>query len=55
VVDLSLDTARQLLGPEEYLELEWSKNNRLNPRNWVDLYDALLLEWFFYLRAEDMN
>ena len=26
----------------------------MNQRNWVDLYDALLLEWFFYLRAEDM-
>jgi hypothetical protein len=54
VVDLSLDTARQLLDPDEYLELEWCKSNRLNQRNWVDLYDALLLEWFFYLRAEDM-
>ncbi|MBM5801961.1 MAG: hypothetical protein FJ077_14295 [Cyanobacteria bacterium K_DeepCast_35m_m2_023] len=54
VVDLSFDSARQLLDPDEYLDLEWSKNNRLNQRNWVDLYDALLLEWFFYLRAEDM-
>ena len=54
VVDLSLDSARQLLDPDEYRELEWSKSNRLNQRNWVDLYDALLLEWFFYLRAEDM-
>ena len=54
VVDLSFDSARQLLDPDEYLDLEWSRNNRLNQRNWVDLYDALLLEWFFYLRAEDM-
>jgi len=54
VVDLSFDSARQHLDPDEYLDLEWSKNNRLNQRNWVDLYDALLLEWFFYLRAEDM-
>merc|ERR1712159_101288 len=26
----------------------------MNQRNWVDLYDAVALEWFFFLRAEDM-
>ena len=40
--------------PDEYKKLDWSYNNRQNIRNWVDLYDALNLEWFFYLRAEDM-
>ena len=39
---------------DEYKNLEWSPHNRQNPRNWVDLWDALNLEWFFYLRAEDM-
>ena len=28
---------------------------RDNQRNWVDLYDALLLEYFFFLRSEDMH
>ncbi len=40
--------------PLEYKSLDWSPNNRQNVRNWVDLWDALNLEWFFYLRAEDM-
>ena len=41
------------MDPDEYRELEWSKSNRMSQCNWVDLYDALLLEWFFYLRAAD--
>ena len=39
---------------KQYQELQWSKSKRMNQRNWVDLYDALLLEWFFFLRSEDM-
>mgnify|MGYP001496748370 CR=1 FL=1 len=27
---------------------------RKNQLNWVDLYDALLLEYFFFHRSEDM-
>lgn len=54
VIELSQSSARQHLNQEEYLKLEWKKTNRINQRNWVELYDALLLEWFFYLRAEDM-
>ena len=40
--------------PQEYDQLDWTPNNRLNVRNWVDLWDALNLQWYFYLRAEDM-
>lgn len=54
VVDLSNGVANTTLGPEEYRALDWSPSNRINQRNWVDLYDALFLEWSFYLRAEDM-
>ncbi len=42
------------LNYRQYKALNWTYNNRQNQRNWVDLYDALLLEWFFFLRAEDM-
>ena len=54
VLTLSGGVARTTLAKDKYLDLEWSPTNRVNQRNWVDLYDALLLEWFFYLRAEDM-
>ena len=42
------------LTEKDYKSLEWTQFNRENQRNWVDLYDALLLEWFFHLRSEDM-
>jgi hypothetical protein len=54
IVDLSGGTARQKLTNGQYASLQWSSRNRLSIRNWVDLYDALHLQWFFYLRAEDM-
>ncbi len=40
--------------PEKYASLDFKPNNRENVRNWVDMWDALNLEWFFFLRAEDM-
>ena len=42
------------LTPQQYKALDWKPANRLNQRNWVDLYDTLNLMWFFYLRAEDL-
>ena len=39
---------------KEYENTEWTPKNRKNQRNFIDLYDALLMMWFFYLRAEDM-
>ena len=39
---------------KQYQSLGYNPNNRQCERNWVDLYHALQLEWFFYLRAEDM-
>ena len=53
VAELSGGAARRTLTAQEYLELPWTPTNRQNPRNWVDLYDALHLQWFYYLRSED--
>ena len=54
IQELSGLAARENLTRQQYEALEWTPNKRQNQRNWVDLYDALLLEWFFYLRSEDM-
>jgi len=54
VNELSGGAAKKSLTPEEYLNLDF-KFNRYNQRNWVDLHDALLLQWFFFLRSEDMG
>ena len=54
IVDLSGGAARSDLNVQQYKALEWKASNRLNQRNWVDLYDTLNLMWFFYLRAEDL-
>ena len=54
IVELSRGAAREDLTPEKYKTLEWKPANRLNQRNWVDLYDTVNLMWFFYLRAEDL-
>ena len=51
--ELSGGAARRTLTAAEYLELPWTPTNRQNIRNWVDLYDALHLQWFYYLRSED--
>jgi hypothetical protein len=53
VVHLSDASALKDLTPSEYSQLSWSPRNKKNQRNWVDLYDALNLQWFFYLRSED--
>ena len=51
---LSGKNAGKTLSISEYENLPFNKNKLDNERNWVDLHDALLVEWFFYLRAEDM-
>lgn len=54
IVELSGGAARDELTPAKYQALQYSKANRKNQRNWVDVYDCLQLMWFFYLRAEDI-
>ena len=35
--------------------MEWNRRGKLEQqRNWIDFYDCLMLQWFFYLRALDM-
>ena len=53
-LNLGEDKEAITLSPEEYDQLDWTPLNHLNVRNWVDLWDALNLQWYFYLRAKDM-
>ena len=53
VVAFSEGASLKDLSPFEYSSLQWTSRNKKNQRNWVDLYDALNLQWFFYLRSED--
>jgi len=54
VVELSGGAARKQLSAKQYEALQFSKAKRQSQRNWVDVYDALHLLWFFHLRAEDL-
>ena len=54
VVELSEATCRFSREPDSYRLLQFSEYRRSNQRNWVDLWDALHIQWFFYTRAEDM-
>ena len=54
VIELSGGVAKKTISKKEYEQLEWSNRSRFNQRNWVDFYDCLLLQWFFYLRPRDM-
>tara|TARA_E500000331_G_scaffold236361_1_gene226641 strand:+ start:92 stop:1450 length:1359 start_codon:yes stop_codon:yes gene_type:complete len=54
VVELSKSVCGKELSNKEYQLLEWTKRDRRNQRNWVDLYDALAIMWSFHLRAEDL-
>lgn len=53
IVHLSDFSALKPLTPSEYSQLSWTSRDKKNQRNWVDLYDALNLQWFYYLRSED--
>ena len=52
VNDLSSGAARQELSYEEYMTLDF-KYFRENQRNWVDLYDAMFVNYFWFLRSQD--
>ena len=55
VVELSEGACMLHLSEDEYQNLEYSKFNRFNQRNWVDLHDAMLVQWFFYTRSRDLD
>ena len=54
VIELSGGAARQELTPTQYQDLPTTHKRVDSQRNWVDLYDALCLMWFFHLRLEDL-
>ena len=47
--------ARKNLSIEEYENLEFKKTSRDNHSNWVDLFDALWVNYFFFLRSQDLH
>ena len=53
VNELSRNIARTDIPYEAYMELETNPFNRQNQRNWVDLYDALYVNYFWFLRSQD--
>ena len=54
VFDLGDGKEATTYSAQDYEKLDFSFYNRKNQRNWIDLYDALYLQFYFYLRAEDM-
>ncbi len=52
---LSGGVARKNLLIKEYENLEFKKTTRDNQRNWVDLFDALWVNYFFFLRSQDLH
>ena len=54
IIELSAGKARLVRTIRDYENLPFSPANAFNVRNWVDLWDAIHLQWFFYLRSQDM-
>ena len=52
---LSGGFARENLSIEQYKELEYKQSNRKNHRNWVDLFDAIWVQYYWFLRSQDME
>ncbi|MAK08069.1 MAG: hypothetical protein CMK47_01345 [Prochlorococcus sp. MED105] len=55
VVELSKGACMEHLSEDEYHNLEFSEYHLSNQRNWVDLHDAMLVQWYFYTRARDLD
>ena len=51
--ELSGGAARNYMSVEEYSNLEWFKHRKSNIRNWVDLFDALWVQYYWFLRSQD--
>ena len=51
---MGVDRVHQNLNHQQFLDIPWTERDRKNERNFVELYDAIQVMWFFYLRAEDM-
>ena len=53
--DLSNGAARSDLTYSAYKELEFNPFNRKNQKNWVDLFDALWVNYYWFLRSQDVQ
>ena len=53
--ELSKGAARSDLTYSQYQELEFDPFNRQNQKNWVDLFDALWVEYYWFLRSQDIQ
>ena len=47
--------AREEMTFDEYKNLEFNKFNRINQRNLVDLFDALWVTYYWFLRSQDLQ
>ena len=45
---------KESISEHQYQNLEYGKGSNYQQKNWVDFYDCLMLNWFFYLRAKDI-
>ena len=55
IISASNGACTQSLTEEEYYNLPHKFQNKLSTRNWVDFYDALMVQWFFFTRSQDMK
>tara|TARA_B100000886_G_scaffold337829_1_gene299373 strand:+ start:169 stop:1614 length:1446 start_codon:yes stop_codon:yes gene_type:complete len=55
IISASNGACTQSLTEEEYYNLPHKFQNKLSTRNWVDLYDAVMVQWFFFTRSQDMK
>ena len=54
IIDLSGGAAMFMTSEKAYQKLEWTDRDIFNQRNWVDLHNCLILNWFLYLRPRDI-
>jgi len=55
IISASNGACTQSLTEDEYYNLPHKFQNKLSPRNWVDFYDAVMVQWFFFTRSQDMK
>ena len=54
VISLSGGKAQRTFSEGQYQKLDWGMGENYKEKNWVDFYDCLMLNWFFYLRPIDI-
>ena len=54
IIELTGGLAQRDISYEQFMEIPYDNKDRINPRNFVEVFDAAQVMWFFYTRAEDM-